>query len=139
MSYCAHCIHTLAVIRVKCMYLEVTDIFSYSHLSIVDIFISLISLSDVYVFVYSTRVFNSTEYNNAQTSHATSPTPMPRPHDVRDELYVWWLHASENPSSIICVVSGHLCTFFYQNLLSGIAYSIMSNKTLPYHTIPYHC
>ena len=25
---------------------------------------------------------------------------------------------------------------FYQNLFSGIAYSIMSNKTLPYHTIP---
>ena len=24
---------------------------------------------------------------------------------------------------------------FYQNLFSGIAYSIMSNKTLPYHTI----
>ena len=39
----------------------VTDVFSYSHLSIVDIFISLISLSDVNVFVYSTRVFNSTD------------------------------------------------------------------------------
>ena len=26
---------------------------------------------------------------------------------------------------------------FYQNLFSGIAYSIMSNKTLPYHTITY--
>ena len=50
-----------AVIRVKCMYLEVTDVFSYSHLSIVDIFISLISLSDVNVFVYSTRVLNSTD------------------------------------------------------------------------------
>ena len=24
----------------------------------------------------------------------------------------WWLHASENPSSILCVVSGDLCTFF---------------------------
>ena len=60
----------------------------------------------------------------------------------------WWLHASENPSSILmaihasenpisilCVVSGHLVLSFYQNLFSGIAYSIMSNKTLPYHTI----
>ena len=61
LSYWAHCIHTLGVIRVKCMYLEVTDVFSYSHLSIVDIFIFLISLSDVNVFVYSTRVFNSTD------------------------------------------------------------------------------
>ena len=43
------------------MYLEVTDVFSYSHLSIVDIFISLISLSVVNVFVSSTRVFNSTD------------------------------------------------------------------------------
>ena len=24
---------------------------------------------------------------------------------------LWWLHASENPSSILCVVSGHLCAF----------------------------
>ena len=40
-----------------------TDVFSYSHLTIVDIFISLISKSDVNVFVYtwSTRVFNSTD------------------------------------------------------------------------------
>ena len=30
-------IHTLAVIRLKCMYLKITDVFSYSHLSIVDI------------------------------------------------------------------------------------------------------
>ena len=27
---------------------------------------------------------------------------------------------------------------FYQNLFSGIAYSIMSDKTLPYHTISNH-
>ena len=47
----------------------------------------------------------------------------------------WWLHASENPSSILCVVSGHICTYFYHNPFSGIVYSIMSNKTLPYHTI----
>ena len=39
----------------------VTGVFSYSHLNIVDILISLISLSDVNVFVYSTRVFNSTD------------------------------------------------------------------------------
>ena len=44
-----------------------------------------------------------------------------------------WLHASENPSSILCVVSGHICTYFYHNPFSGIVYSIMSNKTLPYH------
>ena len=56
-----YCIHTLAVIRVKCMYLEITDVHSYSHLSIVDIVISLISLSDVNVLLYSTRVFNSTD------------------------------------------------------------------------------
>ena len=51
----------ISVIRVKCMYLEVTDVFSHRHLSIVDIFISLISLGDVNVFVSSTRVFNSTD------------------------------------------------------------------------------
>ena len=28
-----------------------------------------------------------------------------------------------------------LCFSFYQNLFSGIVYSIMSNKTLPYHRI----
>ena len=43
------------------------------------------------------------------------------------------LHASENPSSILCVVSGHICTYCYHNPFSGIVYSIMSNKTLPYH------
>ena len=41
------------------MYLEITDVFSYSHLSIVDTFICLISLSDVNVFLSSTRVVNS--------------------------------------------------------------------------------
>ena len=48
----------------------------------------------------------------------------------------WWLHASENPGSILSVVSSLdiFVLFFYQNLLSGIVYSIMSNKTLPYHT-----
>ena len=45
----------------------------------------------------------------------------------------WWLHASENPSSILCAVSGHICTSLYQTRFSGIVYSIMSNKTLPYH------
>ena len=43
----------------------------------------------------------------------------------------WWLHASENPSSVLCVVSGHLCSFLFIKTY----YSIMSNKTLPYHTI----
>ena len=37
LNYWAHCINTLAVIRVECMYLKITDVFSYSHLSIVDI------------------------------------------------------------------------------------------------------
>ena len=59
---------------------------------------------------------------------------------------VWWLDASENPSSILCVVSGHLCTFlFIKTYVQALCIlSIMSNKTLPchampYHTISYHC
>ena len=27
----------------------------------------------------------------------------------------WWLHASKNPSSILCLVFGHICTFLYYN------------------------
>ena len=59
---------------------------------------------------------------------------------IFEESTNWWLHASDNPSSILCVVSGHICTFLYQTPFSGIVYSIniMSNKTLPYHTIPYN-
>ena len=54
---------------------------------------------------------------------------------LRNNILSWWLHASENPSGILCVVSGHICTYFYHNPFSGIVYSIMSNKTLPCHTI----
>ena len=54
---------------------------------------------------------------------------------LRNNILSWWLHASENPSSILCVFSGHICTYFYHNPFSGIVYSIMSNKTLPCHTI----
>ena len=49
---------------------------------------------------YSTRVFNSTDQNNAQISHATSPTPMPRPHGI------------SNSSVIVC---SRLC--FTQNMI----------------------
>ena len=61
-------------------------------------------------------------------------------------VILWWLHASENPiggmltknpSSMLCVVSGLICTFLYQNLFSDIVYSIKWNKILTYHNAVY--
>ena len=47
----------------------------------------------------------------------------------------WWLHASENPSSILCVVSGHLCTFHliktYFQALFILLCQIKHNHTIP--------
>ena len=49
-------------------------------------------------------------------------------------ICVWWLHASEYPSSILCVVSGHLCAFhliktYFQALF------ILLCQIKHYHTI----
>ena len=60
-------------------------------------------------------------------------------HLVSDYVIIstsWWLHASENPSSILCVVSGHLCGFlsiktYFQALF------ILLCQIKHYHTIPY--
>ena len=56
---------------------------------------------------------------------------------VVSHSFPWWLHASENPSSILCVVSGHLCAFlsiktYFQALF------ILLCQIKHYHTIPYH-
>ena len=47
--------------------------------------------------------------------------------------FSWWLHAIEDPSSILCVVSGHICIIFIKTLFLGVVHSDLSNKTLPYH------
>ena len=52
-----------------------------------------------------------------------------------------WQLASENPIGTLCVVSGHFVFFFYIFLCLVNMFSIilctMSNKILPYHTIPH--
>ena len=65
LNYSAHCFHTLVV---KCMYLEITNVFSYSHLSIVDIFIYLTSLSDVNVFFYKVHEYLISLFKTMLTS-----------------------------------------------------------------------
>ena len=57
--------------------------------------------------------------------------------DILIQIVFWWLHASENPSSILCVVSGHLCAFlsiktYFQALF------ILLCQIKHYHTIPYY-
>ena len=47
----------------------------------------------------------------------------------------YMLHASENPSSILCVVSGLICTFFIITLFQGLFILLCQIKH--YHTIPY--
>ena len=51
-----------------------------------------------------------------------------------DPCNYWWLHASENPSSILCVVSGHHCTFLY-NKTYFQALFILLCQIKHYHTI----
>ena len=50
----------------------------------------------------------------------------------------WWLHANENPSSILSVVSGHLCTFLliktYVQTLFILLGLCQKNITIRYHT-----
>ena len=55
--------------------------------------------------------------------------------NIKCKLFAWWLHASKNPSSIICVVSGHLCTFIFIQIYF-LALLIILCQIKHYHTIP---
>ena len=48
----------------------------------------------------------------------------------------WWLHVSENPSSILCVVSGHLCTFLFIKTYFQALFILLC-QIKHYHNIPY--
>ena len=49
--------------------------------------------------------------------------------------FPWWLHGSEHPVYSLCSLQTYIM-YLIKYLAITIYFSVMSNKLLPYHTIP---